>query len=131
MVRKPTPQGESYVERIAREKGAQLAGPPDVDYHDVNEMLGWLKRETFAVTKEAELRIRDATAIATDFASGLISQKEANDRFFLYNERWGGKALRGVYTPERMTDDQILEGVDRIAEIVRLRQAGSGRSPSR
>ena len=129
-VGKSTPEGGSYIERIAREKEkAQLFGPPDVDYSDVNEMLGWLKRETFAVSKEAELRIRDATSIVTDYASGQISQKEANDRRFLYSERWG-QPLGGMYNPDRMTDDEILEERDRIAEWIRSRQPAS-KPPSR
>ena len=112
VVRKPTPEGGTYVERFAREKGAQLFGPPDVDYFDANEMLGSLQHDTFAVSKEAELRIRDATAFVTAYARGEISPNEANDRMSRYNDRWS-EALDGIPNPERMTDDQILGEMDR------------------
>lgn len=111
MTKKPRPKGETHVERVGRRPGGARSELPESEQLTADEMLDWLRRETAAVSKEAELRIREATGIATDFARGRISKEEANMRLFRYDERWPD-ALEGIYNAEKKTDEQILSEVD-------------------
>jgi len=129
----PSKGGGTHADRIKRERGAgKSASPPsDSDALTLDEMLGWLRHETAAVSKEAELRIREATAIVADFGRGQISQEEANKRLLRYDERWPD-ALEGVYNLESKTDEQILRHVDDVARWRLSRETsgpGSGTPP--
>jgi hypothetical protein len=129
--RKPPPSGGTHVERVGRGKGAAPTPQPEQDHLTADETLGWLQHETFAVSKEAELRIREATAIAIEYVRGQISPEEAGARRLRYEDRWGA-GLGGMYTPDRMTDEQILKEMDDLAKWLREQEfARPGKSPSR
>jgi hypothetical protein len=69
-----------------------------------------LREDVLAVSKAAELRIREMTIIATEYASGKITPHEANERFYDYAFRWGD-AIEGVRSVEGMSDDDILKAM--------------------
>jgi hypothetical protein len=134
MTRKSPPKGGVHVEREHVRRGRGTARDellPENELATAKDVLDWLQRETFAVSKEAELRIREATAIAADYSSGRISKREADNRLFRYDERWG-EALGGMYNPDRKSDQVIVQEMDDIARWRREQEvAGSGKPPSR
>jgi hypothetical protein len=133
LVRKSSPKGGTHAERIKRERGAGRSAPRDPDHLSSDEMLDWLRHEVLAVTKEAELRIRDVTTMVTEYARGTMTAEEANKRFLDYGSRWGD-ALNGVSSPEGRTDDQILREMDedRQARMRAHREGGTlDKPPSR
>ena len=75
------------------------------------EMLDWLRREASDVSKAAEMRIREATHLATAYAMGEINSQEAMERHNAYARRWGD-AIRGVGTSEGKTEKQIRKEMD-------------------
>jgi hypothetical protein len=95
VTKRPQPKGGSHVERAGRAGGGRSHEPPEPDYLRPEEMLDWLRDEVLAVSKAAELRLRDATIIVTEYAKGNISATEANKRFLDYSGRWGD-ALYGI-----------------------------------
>lgn len=133
MTKKSQPKGGTHAERLKREGGARGSEPPEKDYLTPDEMLDWLRREVIAVNKEAELRIRDATIIVTEYARGRISAEEADKRAAAYDLRWGD-ALRGVYAVEGKSDADILREMDADREKrMREHREGNylGKPPSR
>ena len=115
MTKKPPQKGGgTHADRIKRQRGAGKSAPPVNEFLTADEVLDWLRHETAAVSKEAELRIREATAIATDYARGRISPAEASERLTRYDDRWSD-ALEGIYNLETKTDEQILRHVDEVS----------------
>jgi hypothetical protein len=53
------------------------------------DLQAWLTRETAAAKVEFDLRVKEATDLVSQFVSGQISQEEANDRYWRYQQRWG------------------------------------------
>lgn len=86
--------------------------------HDMlspDEMKGWLAQEIRDSAKAHELRVREATDFVTAYASGKIGAEEASARLLRYDRRWG-EALPGVTTTESLSDERILEAIDRARE---------------
>jgi hypothetical protein len=107
VTRKPR-QSETHAERIRRERGAGKSEPPESDLLTPDELLDTLRREVIAISRAAEMRTRELTVLATDYARGRISPEEANERFFIYSDKWGD-AMYGISSFEGRTDAQILE----------------------
>ncbi len=61
--------------------------------------------------KAFELRKKEATELATQYAAGEISPEEANRRLVAYDRRWG-EAIYGVSAAENLSDKQILDQID-------------------
>lgn len=63
--------------------------PDKPGYLTQADLEEWIKRETAAVEEEYRLRVKEATDLVSQFLSGQISQEEANDRYWRYQQRWG------------------------------------------
>ena len=81
------------------------------DYPSPSDLLDWLKLEVMNVSKAAELRVNEATALATAYAKGKIEAKEATTRWHAYSSRWGD-AIPGVFSSEGKTDKEILREME-------------------
>jgi len=84
---------------------------PKDDYLSPEEMKRWLEEETADVKRAAELRLKEAAGFVTAYANGEISAKEAADRSYEYDCRWG-EALPGVWRSQGVPDDVILRTID-------------------
>lgn len=74
-------------------------------------MKRWLELETADVKRAAELRLKEAAGFVTAYSNGEISAKEAAERQYEYQNRWG-EALPGVWRSEGVPDDVILRKID-------------------
>jgi hypothetical protein len=93
---------------MAEEKSA---GQGESDFPDAKGMQRWLESEIADIQKAADLRIRDATAIVSEYTQGRISAEEAERRSYAYANRWGD-ALPGVMSTRGLTDEEILRKLD-------------------
>lgn len=75
------------------------------------DISAWLNQEIADLAKAVELRIKEASALATAFAAGEISSQEAEDRLWRYQRRWG-EALPGMNVSAGSTDEHILAAID-------------------
>jgi hypothetical protein len=75
------------------------------------EIAQWARQEIAHSTKAYELRVKEATDLATKYEAGEISPEEAKKRFLAYENRWR-EALYGVASAENLTDEQILAKID-------------------
>jgi hypothetical protein len=96
-------------------------------------MRNWLDQEIRDIAKANDLRLRQATDLVTAFALGDLTADEAEQRLLAYQTRWD-EALPGVYASPSLTDEQILEAIDRtkrgiVGQIRSNRHKGS--PPSR
>jgi hypothetical protein len=89
----------------------------DSDFLSPQEMAEWLDGEIKNTMRAADLRARDAAALATAYTSGKIKPEEAEQRLYQFSKRWGD-ALPGVSASENLTDGEILKRIDET----RLRQ---------
>jgi hypothetical protein len=76
-------------------------------------MMDLLRHEVINVSKGAELRIREITTIATDFAKGDITPEEAGVRYLRYKDRWHD-TMSSMASVEGRTDEHILREVDEV-----------------
>jgi hypothetical protein len=53
------------------------------------DLEAWVKREMPAVEDEYHRRIREAALLVAQFVDGEISQEEANEKYWRYQQRWG------------------------------------------
>jgi hypothetical protein len=84
------------------------------------DMRDWFQRELGDLTKEFELRVRDATDFVTAYRLGEITPEEAMDRLFQYEARWGESRLPYPWIREKMTNDEIVRRIDEgLPETVR------------
>ena len=112
-------------------KESSLVLPPDSEKDwplNFKELLAWQHDKVLAASKEAELRIKQATQIVADCAEGKTTLQEAGERTSEYNRRWG-ESLRGVFEAHLKTDEQILEEMDahrsgKWLDYVREKQKG-------
>jgi len=75
----------------------------------------WVKREMPAVEDECHRRLHEAAALVSDFVGGLISQEEANERYWRYQQRWGEASP----SPEAGSPDEL--SLDAIRVIYKQR----------
>lgn len=75
------------------------------------EVSQWAEQEVTNSAKAFELRKKEATELATQYAAGEISPEEANRRLVAYDRRWG-EAIYGVSAAENLSDKQILDQID-------------------
>jgi hypothetical protein len=90
------------------------AGEPS-DRISSRDISIWLSQEIADLSKAVELRIKEATSLAIDYASGTISQEKAEERIWQYQHRWG-EALHGVHATRSTDDDKILAAIDQTHE---------------
>ena len=83
---------------------------PD-DLLSVRDMRNFLDYEITAVTKAAELRLRELGALVTSYAAGELTPQQAGEQLDRYQSRWG-EALPGVWKVEGATDEEILAKVN-------------------
>jgi hypothetical protein len=76
------------------------------------EIQQWLMQEILDSAKAHELRVRDATELATAYALGELTPEEAHERFLQYDNRWG-ESLPGTHAFKGSPDDQLLASVDK------------------
>jgi hypothetical protein len=91
-----------------------MDGPKQSNPEDVltpAEISRWAKQEYLNSAKAFELRAKEVTELASQYASGEISAEQAKERFLAYGRRWG-EALYGVNSAENKTNDQILAEMD-------------------
>jgi hypothetical protein len=96
------------------------------------DVAAWLQQEIDHSRKAMELRVKDATGIATAFQENRLSAKEAADEIYRHENRWG-EALPGVWTTEGKTDQQILAELDeaRIRQRRRTEHGGGIQTKTR
>ena len=82
------------------------------DHLSPQEMRDWLAQEIKDSAKAHELRVKEARAFVTAYASGEITGEEAMRRMHQYDRRWG-EALYGAMSRDDATDKSILEQIDR------------------
>jgi hypothetical protein len=109
--KKPPPKSETHAGRIRRERGAQRSEPSGEDFLTPTDLLNVLREDVLAVSKAAELRIRELTIIVTEYAKGNIDPQEANERFDQYVDRWRDAIDGGVRSVEGLSDDEILNKI--------------------
>jgi hypothetical protein len=81
------------------------------EYLSPKEMQDWLLQEVRDSAKAFELRVKEATEIASAYAQGQLSPKEAHERCWHYQQRWG-EALYGTTAGDNVSDKTILEAID-------------------
>jgi hypothetical protein len=101
------------VERVGRERGTDKGEPPESRPITLNEMMDVLRHEVPNITKGAELRIRELTTLATDYAKGDATPEEATARFLRYKERWHD-TLSSMASVDGRTDEHILREIDEV-----------------
>src|ERR1700744_216037 len=118
---------------MSKKKDEQYTGVTSPD-----AMCGWLQEEVRDVMKEWELRIKDATEFVTEYATGRLPPKEAEERLNQYDRRWHD-ALYG-HRAGFKTDEELIAAIDkrreenRRAERERYKQLlrrGDATGPSR
>jgi len=77
------------------------------------DMVHWLEGEIRDISKEAELRIQEATDFVTAYAMGKLSEKQMNLRRSIYLSRWGETNLGGLFTTNKMSNEEILRRLDK------------------
>jgi len=83
------------------------------------EIAEWAKQEVLNSAKAFELRVKEAMALATQFASGEITPEMAKQRLVSFDHRWG-EAMYGARVGESTTDDQLLTRIDEVRRQARL-----------
>jgi hypothetical protein len=86
------------------------------------ELQSWLAQEIKDSAKAHELRVKDATKFVEEYRGGKISGEEVMERLHAYDRRWG-EALSGASASEGLTDEMILNAIDR-ARRTGLRTGG-------
>jgi len=79
------------------------------------EMQRWMLQEIRDSAKAHELRVRDASAIATAYALGELTSEQAHEQFLRHSDRWG-EALPGTHAFKNTTDEQVVASIDRAAK---------------
>jgi hypothetical protein len=99
------------------------------EYPPPEALKDWLVQELKDSAKAFELRTKEARAFVAEYEEGKISGEEAFDRLSKYHDRWG-EALYGATAGEGVTDQQIVEGIDkaRSDDSRRLDDSTRGRS---
>ena len=77
-----------------------------------DEMKGWLAQEVRELTKALELRLSDATDLVTNYAAGVLTPEQANERLERYMDRWGDSPIPGMHIGEQMSNSAIIEELD-------------------
>jgi hypothetical protein len=88
------------------------------------DVEAWLRQEIDHSRKATKLRIKGAREIAAAFAENRISSKEAADKIYPHENRWG-EASPGVWTTEGKTDQEILAELDEARLRQGLRKAAA------
>ena len=84
----------------------------------VEDMQRWLQDEIRDSAKAHELRVKDARDFVDAYSSGKISSVKLEERLLKYSRRWG-EALYGSSASNGLTDDAILNAIDRAREMAR------------
>jgi hypothetical protein len=82
--------------------------PPESDLLTPDEMLDTLRREVIAISRAADMQIREITVIVTEYARGKLSPEEANKHLSRYSDRWHDP-MYGISSFEGRTDEEILK----------------------
>ena len=114
--KQPRHDGGTHAERIRRERGAIGKNPPESAELTPDDVLETFRAEVIAVSRAAEIQIRELTIIATDYARGKISAEEAAERRHEHRNIWGDP-LMGIDSFERRSQAQLTK------EIVEARRA--------
>jgi hypothetical protein len=93
------------------------------DHLSPQEMRDWLAQEIKDSAKAHELRVKEATAFVTAYGSGEITANEAMRRMHEYDRRWG-EALFGTNAGNNVTDQAIVERIDRARAETASRSGG-------
>ena len=113
MTKKARPPGGTHADRIRRERGADTSESPERPLITPDEMMDVLRHEIINISKGTELRLREITVLATDYAKGDTSAAEATRRYLKYQERWHD-TLSSMASVEGRTDQHILREVDEV-----------------
>ena len=108
----------THTERIRRERGGHATGGSEPEYLSVDDMLVALRDEVLAVSRAAEMRTREITALVTDYARGKATAEETHKRFLQYSRRWGD-AIPGITTVEGKTDEELFRESDDVRRQLR------------
>jgi hypothetical protein len=87
-------------------------------YLSARDMSWWLKDELRNVTKECELRIREATELATAYSIGDLTPKQADELYIRYQNRWD-LPLMGLGASNYSSDEAIIKALDKARERAR------------
>ena len=60
----------------------------DSEHLSVDHMLQWLSAQVHEVSKMCQLRLKDATKLATEYAAGKITEEEMRKKLLDYGVRW-------------------------------------------
>jgi hypothetical protein len=82
------------------------------DYLSPKDIQKWLLQEMRDSAKAHELRVTEATELATAYALGQLTPEQAHERFLRHDHRWG-EALPGTHAFKGSTDEQILAAIDK------------------
>jgi hypothetical protein len=94
--------------------------PHQSDLLTPKEISEWARQEVANSAKAFELRVREATDLATRYATGEITQEEAQKRLIAFDRRWR-EALHGTSTNENLSDEQILAKIDETRRSGKVR----------
>jgi hypothetical protein len=81
----------------------------------------WVRQEVADVEKASELRVKELKELARAYSAGDISPEQADALHSRYHERWR-EALPGAVTGPGISDERILELVDRAAAHEKARR---------
>jgi hypothetical protein len=90
---------------------AEQLRPDDRETLSPQDVHEWAAQEVLDSGKAHELRVREATTLASDYSQGKISGEEAMERLRQFDRRWG-EALFGASANTGMSDDEILAKID-------------------
>jgi hypothetical protein len=113
----PPESQPKHAERIRRRrpKKPNLNLSPDSKYDwpaNFGELIEWYTYEVEDITRAAQLRIKDATALLSACANREISLEEAAHRIFSeYDERWRDIFPDGVNRTRDMSNEEIYKAM--------------------
>jgi len=84
----------------------------------------WLAQEVRDSAKAHELRTKEATDFVTRYASGKLSAEGAAEALYRHDQRWG-EALFGATATPGLSDDEIVQSIDRARKKMLDARAGS------
>jgi hypothetical protein len=91
---------------------------PSQEILSPKEIRQWAQQEITNSAKAFELRVKEATSLATQYAAGELSADEATQKLTAYGRRWG-EAMHGVYTTDGLSNEQLLAMIDQAREKTR------------
>jgi len=122
------PEGERLWQKTNTQWPERMSNEADSDqteYLSPENLRQWLEAERKNLAKELELRLREASEFVTAYGLNQLTPKEADERYFRYQKRWGFP-LCGLNAADYSTDARLIGAIDnsRNEEALRIEAWG-------